>query len=105
MLPVMTTDMDERNTLSSLKGFFYMLGVTILGMAAPVILGDTSNKAGYIRLILIVTVFVLLTSVIGTMGLKERVKPQKGKKYGIKDVFTIVKQKPIWSTFVAALLY
>lgn len=105
MLSVMTTDMDERNTLSSLKGFFYMLGVTILGMAAPVILGDTSNKAGYIRLILIVTVFVLLTSVIGTMGLKERVKPQKGKKYGFKDVFTIVKQKPIWSTFVAALLY
>lgn len=105
MLPVMTTDMDERNTLSSLKGFFYMLGVTILGMAAPVILGDTSNKAGYIRLILIITVFVLLTSVIGTMGLKERVKPQKGKKYGFKDVFTIVKQKPIWSTFVAALLY
>ena len=105
MLPVMTTDMNERNTLSSLKGFFYMLGVTILGMAAPVILGDTSNKSGYIRLILIVTIFVLVTSVIGTLGLKERVKPQKGKKYGIKDVVTIMKQKPVWSTFVAALLY
>ena len=53
MLPVMTTDMGERNTLSSLKGFVYMLGMFGLNMIAPIIIGNTSEKEGYIRLILI----------------------------------------------------
>lgn len=105
MLPVMTTNMHERNTLSSLKGFFYMLGVTALGMAAPLILGDTSNKNGYIKLVTIVVIFVLVTSIAGTMGLKERVKPQVGKRYGLKDMLKIIRLTPVWSTFLAALLY
>ncbi len=105
MLPVMTTDNDERNMLSSLKGFFYMLGVTVLGMIAPKILVDTSNKDGYIKLVLMVTVFVLVTSVVGALGLKERVRPQAGEKYHLKDIFKILSQKPVWATFVPALLY
>ena len=105
MLPVMTTDNEERNMLSSLKGFFYMLGVTILGMVAPKILVDTSNKEGYIQLVLTVTLFVLVTSVVGTLGLKERVKPQAGEKYHLKDIFRILGQKPVWATFLPALLY
>ncbi len=105
MLPVMTTDMNERNTLSSIKGLFYMLGVLAIGMSAPLILGDTSNKDGYIRLVLIVTVAVIVMTVLGATGLKERVKPKAGKKYGIKDMFNIMSQKPIWSTFAASIFY
>lgn len=105
MLPVMTTDMNERNSLSAIKGFFYMIGVLAIGVAAPIILGDTSNKAGYIRLVLIVTAVVLIFSVVGTAGLKERVHPEPGKRYGVKDLFKILGEKPVWSTFLSALVY
>ncbi|MBC5690415.1 MFS transporter [Mediterraneibacter sp. NSJ-55] len=105
MLPVMTTDMNERNSLSAIKGLFYTLGVLGISTAAPMILGDTSNQAGYVRLVLIVTAFVAVLSIGGTVGLKERVKPQPGKRYGVKDLFKIMGQRPIWSTFLASLLY
>ncbi len=105
MLPVMTTDMDERNSLSAIKGLFYTIGVLAINTAAPMILGDASNKAGYIRLILVITSIVVVLSIGGTLGLKERVSPQPGKRYGISDLFKIMGQKPIWSTFIASLLY
>lgn len=106
MLPVMTTDMKERNSLSTLKGTIYMLGATVLSMAAPMILGDTSNGQGYITLILIATGIVFFCSIIGTLGMKERVKPQAGEqKYSFRDLFRILGQKAVWSTFLCTLLY
>lgn len=46
LLPVMTEDMNERNSLSSVKGLAYVVGALVVGVAAPLILGDTSNKDG-----------------------------------------------------------
>ncbi|RHR31899.1 MFS transporter [Clostridium sp. AF19-22AC] len=105
MLPVMTTDMKERNALSSIKGTFYMLGVLAISTAAPLILGDTSNRAGYVRLILIVVVLVVVLSIGGALGLKERVKPKPGKGYKVTDLFKVITYKPIWATFLSSLLY
>jgi GPH family glycoside/pentoside/hexuronide:cation symporter/glucuronide carrier protein len=105
MLPVMTTDMNERNTLSSIKGLFYMIGMLVLNTAAPLILGDSSNRDGYIKLILIVVACVVVFSIGGTLGLKERVKPEPGNTYKISDLFRVMTFKPIWSTFLASLLY
>lgn len=105
MLPVMTTDMNERNVLSSIKGTFYMLGMLAISTAAPLILGDTSNKNGYIKLVWITVVLVVVLSIGGTLGLKERVQPEPGKSYKVKDLFKVMTFKPIWSTFLAALLY
>ena len=105
MLPVMTTDMNERNQLSSIKGLFYMLGMLALSSAAPLILGDSSNRSGYVRLITLVVVLVLVFSVGGTLGLKERVQPEPGQKYSLRDLFRVMTFKPIWSTFLASLFY
>ncbi len=106
MLPVMTTDMDERNVLSSLKGFIYMLGMFAINVVAPIIIGNTSEKEGYIKLIVIVTIIVVAFSVIGTLGLKERVQAEPGKdQYGIKDLFRILGQRPVAVTFLSSLLY
>ena len=105
LLPVMTEDMKERNSLSTIKGLAYVIGALVIGVAAPLILGDTSNKQGYINLVLIMTVVIFFFSIIGTMGVKERVKPQMENSYSVKELFKILSQKPVYITFLAVLLY
>ena len=105
LLPVMTEDMKERNSLSSIKGLAYVIGALVIGVAAPLILGDTSNKQGYINLFLIMTAVIFFFSIIGTMGVKERVKPQMENSYSVKELFKILSQKPVYITFLAVLLY
>ncbi|MDB8711361.1 MFS transporter [Mediterraneibacter gnavus] len=106
MLPVMTTDMNERNTLSSLKGIVYMIGMFGLNTIAPIIIGNTTEVAGYIRLIVFVTIIVVVFSIVGAVGLKERVLAKKGeKKYGLKDLFKILIQRPVAITFLSSLVY
>lgn len=105
LLPVMTEDMNERNSLSSIKGLAYVVGALIVGVAAPLILGDTSNKDGYIKLVIITTAVIFFCSIIGTLGVKERIKPQKEKSYSIKQLFKILVQKPVYITFLVVLLY
>lgn len=105
LLPVMTTDVKERSMLSSIKGFVYAIGALGFGIAAPIILGDVSNKDGYVRLILIATTIIFIFSIIGTIGIKERIKPQKGKSYGVKELFKFLGQKPVYVTFLTILLF
>lgn len=105
LLPVMTEDMKERNSLSTIKGLAYVIGALVIGVAAPLILGDTSNKQGYINLVLIMTAVIFFFSIIGTMGAKERVKPQMENSYSVKELFKILSQKPVYITFLAVLLY
>ena len=105
LLPVMTEDMKERNSLSSIKGLAYVIVALVIGVAAPLILGDTSNKQGYINLVLIMTAVIFFFSIIGTMGVKERVKPQMENSYSVKELFKILSQKPVYITFLAVLLY
>ena len=105
LLPVMTEDMKERNSLSTIKGLAYVIGALVIGVAAPLILGDTSNKQGYINLVLIMTAVIFFFSIIGTMGVKERVKPQMKNSYSVKELFKILSQKPVYITFLAVLLY
>ena len=102
LLPVMTEDMNERNSLSSVKGLAYVVGALVVSVAAPLILGDTSNKDGYIKLILITVAVIFFCSIIGTLGVKERIKPQKEKSYTIKQILS---QKPVYITFLVVLLY
>ena len=105
LLPVMTEDMKERNSLSTIKGLAYVIGALVIGVAAPLILGDTSNKQGYINLVLIMTAVIFFFSIIGTMGVKERVKPQMENSYSVKELLKILSQKPVYITFLAVLLY
>ena len=105
LLPVMTEDMKERNSLSTIKGLAYVIGALVIGVAAPLILGDNSNKQGYINLVLIMTAVIFFFSIIGTMGVKERVKPQMENSYSVKELFKILSQKPVYITFLAVLLY
>ena len=93
LLPVMTEDMKERNSLSTIKGLAYVIGALVIGVAAP------------LNLVLIMTAVIFFFSIIGTMGVKERVKPQMENSYSVKELFKILSQKPVYITFLAVLLY
>ena len=106
MLPVMTEDASERNSLSAIKGITLLLGVFGINIIAPVLIGDTSKAGGYITLVIAATVMIIVFSVIGTLGLKERVHSvAEHNKYRFIDLISIMKQRPIWSTFLCGLLY
>ncbi len=105
LLPVMTEDMQERNGLSAIKGLVYALGAVIIAIAGPLILGNVNNRNGYIVLVIAATAMVLICSVVGTLGVKERVLPKKdAKKYSVKDLLTFFMQKPVFITFIAILM-
>lgn len=108
LLPVMTEDMEERNMLSSLKGFVYTLGSLVLGMAAPIILGNTTEAGGYVKLVLITTAVILAFSIVGAAGVKERVqvKQEKGQaQYKLRDLLIILTRRPVLATFMCSLSY
>lgn len=106
MLPVMTENMEERNTLSSIKGFVYMVGLFGVNMVAPLILGNTSDASGYIRLIICGTLVIITFSIVGTYGIKERVYVEASEnKYGVKDLFMILTRRPIYASFLSTLLF
>ncbi|MDL2250735.1 sugar (glycoside-pentoside-hexuronide) transporter [Lachnospiraceae bacterium PF1-21] len=106
MLPVMTDDPTERNSLSSIKGITLLLGVFGINIIAPIIIGDTSKANGYIQMIIVATFLVVVCSLVGALGLKERVQVKSGQeKYKFKNLIDIIKQQPVWSTFLCALLY
>lgn len=106
LLPVMTQNQKERNSLSSIKGVTYMLGAMVISIIAPMIIDGMSNqKQGYIVLIGIMTAVIIVFSVIGALGVKERVPKLPGEKYKFKDLLRILGQRPILITFIAILGY
>ena len=106
LLPVMTDDMEERNNLSTIKGIAYMGGMVLVNIAAPIILGDTSNQAGYVYLILIATAMIFVCSIVGALGVRERIKFKPGaSKYGVKEFIKILSQRPVWTTFLCTLMF
>lgn len=104
LLPVMTTDMGERNTLSTIKGVIYMVGMMALNIAAPIVIGDTNEAGGYLSVVAAVFLIVLICSLVGVMGIKERVKPENDKKYSVKEMFLVLGQRPVWIMFLSTLL-
>lgn len=106
MLPVMTADVRERNALSSIKGFAYMVGIFGLNIAAPLIIGDTTVVSGYLRLVVIATIIIIGCSVVGTLGIKERITAAPGtESYKFSDLFKILTQRPVWVTFLSTMAY
>lgn len=106
MLPVMTEDPAERNSLSSIKGITLLLGVFGINIIAPILIGDASKAEGYITVIIVATAIIVICSLLGSLGLKERVRVKTGQeKYEFKNLFDIIRQRPVWATFLCALLY
>ena len=105
LLPVMTEKPEERNALGSIKGVAYMVGAVVIGIAAPFILGDVNNREGYVHLVLAGTAVILICSIFGALGVKERVRHVEASDYKFRDLLKIFTQKPVYTTFIVIMLY
>lgn len=104
VLPVMTADAGERNKLSALKGVAYLIGGSIVMIAAPLILGEASNREGYVTMIAVFTAVIFFFSIIGTLGIRERIQPKPEQKYTMSELFKIMSQKPVAILFLTTLI-
>lgn len=105
-LPLMTTDLHERNVLSSIKMVGYGVGVALCGVAAPIAISAMeATKEAYLIVIGAFIAIILLCSVGGTLGFRQNVRFEEDKRYHLKDVFKIFSVKPVLVTFICALLY
>jgi len=105
LLPVMTADMKERNGLSLLKMVAYMIGALGFSIAGPLIVASKTLESYYI-LIFGAMAITLVGSIVGALGVKERVafKGEEKEKYTVKDMLRFLSMKPVWVLFVANLL-
>ncbi len=105
LLPVMTDNLKERNSLSTLKGFFYMVGAMIFNVTAPIAVASGSINA-YYKLIFSIVAFVIFFSVVGALLVREHVAAQKNdsEKYKFKDIFRIFSIKPVLFTFLSMFI-
>lgn len=107
LIPVMTDVDKERNSLSSIKGFCYLLGGMVFNIGAPIVLANAVTPlSGYYVLIIAAVVLVMGFSIIGVLGIRERIEPlEQNEKYKLKDVLHIITARPVMATFFTALLF
>lgn len=105
LLPVMTADNKERNQLSLVKSVAYTLGSMGLGIVGPMIVASGTLESYYL-LIFGAMAVTLVGSIVGALGVKERVtfEGTEEEKYSFKDLIGFLLSKPVLVTFIAALL-
>ncbi|MDO4336901.1 MAG: glycoside-pentoside-hexuronide (GPH):cation symporter [Eubacteriales bacterium] len=104
MLPVMTENSDERNQLSTIRGGVQQVMSLIISFAAPLIVANTSEASGYIKLTVITVLSGIFCICAGTAGLKENVKVSEKKTYRIREILDVFKLKPMLAFYIAILL-
>ena len=106
MIPAMTADEKERASLSTIKGVFYMIGTVIFSVGAPLVISALgASLPTYYILVFTAIAIVLICTIIGVRGIRERVEPIQDEPYKLKDIFGIIRLRPILSTFLTTLLF
>lgn len=106
MIPVMSDDMKERNLLSLIKGAAYMGGTVLFTIIPPlVITASGDQRFSYTILILVTVAMVVCLSVIGALGIQERVKPISEKSYKVKDLLRMLSLSPVLLLFISSLTF
>jgi sugar (glycoside-pentoside-hexuronide) transporter len=107
LIPVMTADDKARNTLGLIQGFVAVVGGAFFAILAPIILeAGNSSLSAYSTLILLVVGLVLLTSIIGALGVKERVMPVQAQTHvALKEYLNIFRQRPFYSYLAFLMLF
>ncbi len=106
LLPVMTTQQKERNSLSFWKMLGLILGAAVISIVGPMIVASGTLDSYYTLIFGAMAVTLILT-ISGTLLVKERVKftATANEKYGLKDLFGFIAMSPVLFTFVASILY
>lgn len=106
LLPLMSADNRERNKLSLIKAVAYMAGSMGLSVVGPLVVASQTLESYYVLIFGSMAV-VLVCSIGGALGVKERVSFQgtEEEKYKIKDLVKFLFSRPVIVTFAASFLY
>ncbi len=106
LLPVMTAEPKERNSLSMIKMIGYVGGGMLVSILGPIIVASGTLESYYI-LIFGAMAVVLIGSIGGVLGVKERVafKGESSEKYNFRELLSFLGMKPIIIAFIASLLW
>jgi GPH family glycoside/pentoside/hexuronide:cation symporter/glucuronide carrier protein len=97
----------DRQTLSTLAVIGMIIGSALFGaLGIPIVNLFSSEAQGYLSLIVIAFVFGSLASVLGGLGITERVKPAEDEegRYTLRDTFLILTRRPVLALFLQSLL-
>ena len=105
MLPVMTDDEKERGKLSLVKMLGYTIGGMVVSIGGPIIVANGTLQEYYILIFGAVAV-VLIFSVGGILGVKERVKFEATEeaKYSLKELFSFFRLRPVLTLFLSCII-
>lgn len=105
MIPVMSETGKTRNALSLIKSLGYTSGAIVFYLITiPLIGGFPTPLMGYTVLIIFTSIFIVVASFLGTLGIKERIDPIKKERYNVKEFFKVLAAKPVYTHFLSALL-
>lgn len=105
LLPVMTDNLKQRNTLSLIKSLCYGVGMLAVPMIAPQIVANATLDSYYMLIFSAVAIVVLCTA-IGALGIKERVKFKNDEetKYSFKELLKFFVMGPVLCFFIVDFL-
>ena len=105
LLPVMSADDRERNSLSIFNALGTMIGGAVLAVAAPILVAEGTLQNYYV-LIFGSMAMVLVLSIAGALCVKERVafEGKKEESYTFRELLQFMRYKPVWAMFVMALV-
>lgn len=105
MIPVMSETGKTRNTLAFIKSLGYTFGTIIFYViTVPIVSSFPTPLIGYTFFITFTSIFVVVASYIGTLGIRERIEPIKKDGYNVKEFFKVLAVKPVYTHFLSALL-
>ncbi len=91
LLPSMSTNIQERNVLSSLSAAMGILGYIIPAVITlPLVARFATPQAGWTAASVVYAVATVILASFMVVGVRERVQPARERNYGLKDLFTII---------------
>lgn len=111
LLPILSEEREERETLSSIKVIGYGIGTVIIEMIIPIILTKFGSSVRVYSYIIVAFVLIVLTFTIGgAVGLKKSNYFEKSyvkckKINGISSFFRVFTNRNVFYTFLSGILF
>ncbi len=106
ILPTMTADAKERNSLSAYKGMAYLLGFTVLsaGLLPLINLFESAEQGWTITVITIATIIIAFT-LVPIRTVQERIMPEDDERYTFRQMFQLMfDNRPLVVILIATIL-
>ncbi len=106
ILPTMTADAQERNSLSAYKGMAYLLGFTVLSAGLlPLINLFESAEQGWTVTVIALAAVILGFTLVPLRNIQERITPEDDERYTFRQMFKLMfDNRPLVVILIATIL-